>query len=186
MIFSTKVLLSKTNVMQEKSARQKKRQNSGMLRGLGCFLGIKWAVAVPIFTLFNFFPLQTYFYAKSHLLSMLKSKKSDRWRKKCDQSTPALILLITMIPLIVSICFEVCSTFLFFSQGNVPFSKEIVHGCFYYMDKFLILVSGQSFFMYKYHLDTDKVDDIKRWAGEKRFFFFCCFLGHCAPINCIP
>ena len=62
-----------------------------MLRGLGCSLGIKWAVAVPIFTLFNFFPLQTYFFAKSHLLSMLKWKKSDRWRKKCDQSTPALI-----------------------------------------------------------------------------------------------
>ena len=93
MIFSTKVLLSKTNVMQEKSVRQKKRQNSGMLRGLGCFLGIKWAVAVPIFTLFNFFPLQTYFYAKSHLLSMLKLKKSDRWRKKSDQSTPALMIL---------------------------------------------------------------------------------------------
>ena len=90
MIFSTNVLLSKTNVMQEKSVCQKKRQNSGMLRGLGCFLGIKWAVAVPIFTLFNFFPLQTYFYAKSHLLRMLKSKKSDRCRKKCDQSTPAL------------------------------------------------------------------------------------------------
>ena len=90
MIFSTKVLLSKTNVMQEKSVRQQKRQNCGMLRGLGWFLGIKWAVAVPIFTLFNFFLLQTYFYAKSHLLSMLKLKKSDRWRKKCDQSTPAL------------------------------------------------------------------------------------------------
>ena len=52
------------------------------LWGLGCFLGIKWVVTVPIFTLFNFFPLQTYFYAKSHLLSMLKSKKSDRCRRK--------------------------------------------------------------------------------------------------------
>ena len=30
-----------------------------------------------VYILFNFFPLQTYFYAKSHLLSMLKSKKSD-------------------------------------------------------------------------------------------------------------
>ena len=97
MIFSTKVLLNKTNVMQEKSVRQKKRQNSGMLRGLGCFLGIKWAVAVPIFTIFNIFPLQTYFYAKSHLLSMLKSKKSDRWRKKCDQSTPALNLMLKFV-----------------------------------------------------------------------------------------
>ena len=67
-----------------------KRQNCGILRGLGCFLGRKWAVAVPIFTQFNFFPLQTYFYAKSHLLSILKPKKSDRWRKKCDRSTPAL------------------------------------------------------------------------------------------------
>ena len=82
MIFSTKVLLSKKNVMQEKSVCQKKkRQNSGMLRGLGCFLGIKWAVAVPVFTLFNFFPLQTYFYAKSHLLSMLKSKKATAKEK---------------------------------------------------------------------------------------------------------
>ena len=67
-----KVLLSKTNVMQVKSVRQKERQSSRV------FLGIKWAVAVPIFTLFNFFPVQTFFYAKSHLLSMLKSKKSDR------------------------------------------------------------------------------------------------------------
>ena len=90
MIFSTKVLLSKTNVMQEKSVHQKKGKNSGMLRGLGCFLGIKWAVAVPIFTVFNFFPLQTYFYAKSHLLSMLKSKKkATAEEKKCDRSTPA-------------------------------------------------------------------------------------------------
>ena len=71
-------------MMQEKSVRQKKRQNSGMLRGFRCFLGIKWAVAVPIFTLFNFFPLQTYFYAKSHLhvLSMLKSKKKRPLKKK--------------------------------------------------------------------------------------------------------
>ena len=75
-----------------KISSPEKRQNSSMLRGLGCFLGIKWAAAVPIFTLFNIFPLQTYFYAKSHLLSMLKSKKSDRWRKKCNQSTPALNL----------------------------------------------------------------------------------------------
>ena len=60
------------------SPKKKKRQNSGMLRGLGCFLGRKWAIAVPIFTLINFFLLQTYFYAKSHLLSMLKPKKNDR------------------------------------------------------------------------------------------------------------
>ena len=81
MIYSTKVLPGKTNVMQEKSVRHKKRQNSGMLRGLGCFLGIKWAVAVPIFTLFNFFPLHTCFYAKSQLLSMLKSKKATAEEK---------------------------------------------------------------------------------------------------------
>ena len=83
MIFSTKVLLSKINVMQEKSVRQKKRQNCGMLRGYGCFLGIKWAVAVPFFTLFKFFPVQTYFYAKSYLLStcMLKSKKATAEEK---------------------------------------------------------------------------------------------------------
>ena len=50
MIFSKKVLLSKANVMQEKSVRQNKRQNCSMLRGFGCFLGRKihlfagWAV----------------------------------------------------------------------------------------------------------------------------------------------
>ena len=37
MIFSKKVLLSKANVMQEKSVRQNKRQNCGILRGLGFF-----------------------------------------------------------------------------------------------------------------------------------------------------
>ena len=37
MFFSTKVLLSKTNGMQEKSFRQNKRQNCGMLR-VGIFL----------------------------------------------------------------------------------------------------------------------------------------------------
>ena len=46
MIFSTKVLLSKTNVMQEKSVRQIKRQNCGMLRGLRCFVGKKWAAGI--------------------------------------------------------------------------------------------------------------------------------------------
>ena len=60
MIFSTKVLLSKTNVMQEKSVREKEGQNCAaaraMLRELGCFffLGRIWTVAVPIFTAFNF------------------------------------------------------------------------------------------------------------------------------------
>ena len=52
-----------------------------MYRGFGCFLGRKWAVVVPIFTLFNFFSLQTYFYAKSHLLSMLKLKKATAEEK---------------------------------------------------------------------------------------------------------
>ena len=64
-----------------KISSPEKRQNSGMLRGLGCFLGRKLAVAVPIFTLFIFFPLQTYFYAKSHLLSMLKAKKATAEEK---------------------------------------------------------------------------------------------------------
>ena len=66
-----------------------KRQNFGILRGLGhrCFLRIKWVVSEPIFTPLC---LQTYFYAKSQLPSMLKPKTKRPMEKKCDRSKPAL------------------------------------------------------------------------------------------------
>ena len=81
MVFSTKVLLSKTNVMQKKkNSSPAEKAKLWHVKGTRVFffLSRKWAVAVPIFTPFNFFPLQTYFYTKSHLLSTLKPKKSDR------------------------------------------------------------------------------------------------------------
>ena len=81
-----KVLVSKTNMMQEKSVRQKKRQNSGMLRGLGCFLGRKWAVAVPIFTLFNFsfflFPSSDLFLCQITSTKYAQTEKKRPLKKK--------------------------------------------------------------------------------------------------------
>ena len=80
MIFPRKVLLSKTNVMQEKLVRQKKRKNSGMLKGLGCFLGRKWAVAVPIFTLFSLFKL---IFMPNHIYEVCSNRKKATAEEKC-------------------------------------------------------------------------------------------------------
>lgn len=46
-------------------------------------------------------------------------------------------------------------------QENAPFPKEIKNAQFYYMDRFLILTSSNTLYMYKYHLDPTK-QDIKR------------------------
>lgn len=45
------------------------------------------------------------------------------------------------------------------------FAKEITGGQFYYLDKFILLTSGRTLFLYKYHIDTSKPDDIKRSAS---------------------
>ena len=48
------------------------------------------------------------------------------------------------------------------SQANNPFVKEISSAKFYYLDKFLLLTSGSGLYLYKYHIDISKPDDIKR------------------------
>lgn len=35
---------------------------------------------------------------------------------------------------------------------------------FYYVDKFILLSSGTTLYLYKYYLDFSK-DDLKRWAN---------------------
>ena len=52
--FSTKVLLSKINVMHEQSACQKEKTKLWHVKGIRVFFRQKWTVAVPIFTLFSF------------------------------------------------------------------------------------------------------------------------------------
>ena len=47
-------------------------------------------------------------------------------------------------------------------QANGTFMKEITKACFYYLDKFFLLTSGNELYLYKYHIDTSKPDDIKR------------------------
>ena len=74
----------KVHLMQEKSVRQKKRQKSGMQKGLGCFFFVrKRAVAVPIFTPFIFpssdlFLCQITYYIKSFRCPILSAKYSGR------------------------------------------------------------------------------------------------------------
>ena len=47
-------------------------------------------------------------------------------------------------------------------KSNALFVKEITSAQFYYLDKFVLLTSGRTLFLYKYHIDTSKPDDIKR------------------------
>ena len=51
-------------------------------------------------------------------------------------------------------------------QANSIFKKEITTACFYYLDKFILLTSGNEIYLYKYHIDTSKPDDIKRYIGN--------------------
>ncbi|XP_071497617.1 WD repeat-containing protein 27-like [Diadema antillarum] len=53
-------------------------------------------------------------------------------------------------------------------KSNAQYGKEIHHAQFYYVDRFILLTSGDSLFLYKYHLDT-KVDDIKRYQSHSRY-----------------
>ncbi|XP_041468720.1 WD repeat-containing protein 27-like [Lytechinus variegatus] len=53
-------------------------------------------------------------------------------------------------------------------KSNPLFEREIKLGQFYYVDRFVLLMSSSSLFMYKYHLDT-KVDDIKRYQTNSRY-----------------
>ncbi|XP_074657849.1 WD repeat-containing protein 27-like [Tubulanus polymorphus] len=53
-------------------------------------------------------------------------------------------------------------------KENSPFTKAIKHAQFYYMDKFILLTCGNSFSLYKYHLDPVK-SDIKRYVSSSRY-----------------
>ncbi|RDD46485.1 WD repeat-containing protein 27 [Trichoplax sp. H2] len=55
------------------------------------------------------------------------------------------------------------------NHENKPFTKDIAHAAFYYMDKFFMLASGNSLYLYKYHLDIDKLDDVKRYQNNNRY-----------------
>lgn len=52
---------------------------------------------------------------------------------------------------------------------NTPFTKEVTTAQFYYLDKFILLSSGNSLYLYKYHLDTAKTDDIKRYLTASHY-----------------
>lgn len=47
-------------------------------------------------------------------------------------------------------------------QDNAPFSKEVTRAEFYYLDKFVLLVTGNRVGLYKYHIGDGHQDDIKR------------------------
>nr|XP_022329336.1 WD repeat-containing protein 27-like [Crassostrea virginica] len=53
-------------------------------------------------------------------------------------------------------------------KENAPFPKEVKNAQFYYMDRFLILTSSNTLYMYKYHLDPTK-QDIKRYLNKSKY-----------------
>ncbi|XP_064602272.1 WD repeat-containing protein 27-like isoform X2 [Liolophura sinensis] len=53
-------------------------------------------------------------------------------------------------------------------KENPSFSKDVRCAQFYYVDKFVLLVSGNSFYLYKYHLDSTR-EDIKRYLTKSRY-----------------
>ena len=53
-------------------------------------------------------------------------------------------------------------------KDNPNFAKGISEALFYYVDKFVLLSSGNSLFMYKYYLDFTK-DDLKRLERTDSF-----------------
>lgn len=54
---------------------------------------------------------------------------------------------------------------------NQPFKKDITFAQFYYLDKFILLTSGNSLYLYKYHIDTSTPDDITRYVVGVRSLF---------------
>ncbi|XP_078000774.1 WD repeat-containing protein 27-like [Glandiceps talaboti] len=54
-------------------------------------------------------------------------------------------------------------------KSNPPFTKEIKHCRFYYVDKFILVTCGNTMYMYKYHLDDKPRDDIKRYLTNNRY-----------------
>ncbi|XP_064402909.1 WD repeat-containing protein 27-like isoform X2 [Halichondria panicea] len=55
------------------------------------------------------------------------------------------------------------------SKSNPPFSGDISWAQFYYLDRFLLLATSNTLLLYKYHLDTSRSDDIKRYQSGTRY-----------------
>lgn len=54
-------------------------------------------------------------------------------------------------------------------MNHEQFSKEITEAQFFYIDKFFLIVSGNCLYLYKYCIDTEKPDDVKRYQNNSRY-----------------
>lgn len=54
------------------------------------------------------------------------------------------------------------------SKDNKPFTKEIKHAQFFYVDKFILLTHGPNLSLFKYHIAQIK-DDIKKYQCRNRY-----------------
>ncbi|XP_065919304.1 WD repeat-containing protein 27-like isoform X2 [Dysidea avara] len=54
-------------------------------------------------------------------------------------------------------------------KSNVPFNKDINHAQFFYMDKFILLTSANSLYLYKYNIDLSKPDEIQRYISNNKY-----------------
>ncbi|XP_071111369.1 WD repeat-containing protein 27-like [Haliotis cracherodii] len=53
-------------------------------------------------------------------------------------------------------------------KSNSLFPREVRHGQFFYMDRFVLLTCGSSLHLYKYYLDAAR-DEIKRYLTKSRY-----------------
>jgi WD40 repeat protein len=53
-------------------------------------------------------------------------------------------------------------------KDNLPYLQEVTSAQFFYLDKFILLSCGKQFFLYKYHIDMEKPDDVKRYQSSTR------------------
>jgi WD40 repeat protein len=55
------------------------------------------------------------------------------------------------------------------ASGQAQFPGAISHAIFYYLDKFILLSSSNSLYLYKYYIDPDPTDDIKRYRSLSHY-----------------
>ncbi|KAK3591286.1 hypothetical protein CHS0354_004335 [Potamilus streckersoni] len=53
-------------------------------------------------------------------------------------------------------------------KDNQVFSRPVQNAQFYYMDKFVLLSCGYTFYLYKFHLDPTK-EDVKRYHSKSKY-----------------
>lgn len=76
-------------------------------------------------------------------------------------------MLDDFLCIVIVICLHTCK-YTIILQSNIEFPKEVRCAQFYYMDKFLLLTSGNKIYLYKYLIDPTK-SDVKRYVNNSKY-----------------